>query len=160
MYCRLPPVPVTCRRYRSSPRRPSRDSTRSLCSSGSSRPWRTFEVHRRYFSARAPEDARPGTRWRSWPTVREGRPRLCSEVIVGDDEVRVYLQAAPEPVAAVEHAPCGLLNEKVRGCISAMEAPQLVHEKLSEKSIDSLAELSLPPFLSTVSIWTSPSERL
>src|SRR5919199_3750874 len=35
------------------------------------------------------------------------------------------------------HAPCGLLNENVLGCISAIEAPQFVHVKLSEKSIDS-----------------------
>src|SRR3712207_1713440 len=37
-------------------------------------------------------------------------------------------------------APCGLLKEKVRGCISAMEAPQLVHVNVSEKSIDSRSE--------------------
>src|SRR5215212_9997505 len=51
-----------------------------------------------------------------------------------------------------EQAPCGLLNENVLGCISAMDAPQLVHVKFSEKSIDSPA-----PSLSTVSTSTSPS---
>ncbi len=59
----------------------------------------------------------------------------------------------PSP-SHLEHAPCGLLNENVRGCISAMEAPQLVQVKLSEKSIES----STAPSFSTVSIWTSPSD--
>src|SRR5215217_32998 len=50
-----------------------------------------------------------------------------------------------------EHAPCGLLNENVLGCISAMDAPQFVQVKFSEKSIESPA-----PSLSTVSTSTSP----
>ena len=52
-----------------------------------------------------------------------------------------------------EQAPCGLLNENVRGCISAMEAPQLVQVKFSEKSIE-----SPEPSFSTVSIKTNPSD--
>src|SRR5215210_2741123 len=53
-----------------------------------------------------------------------------------------------------EQAPCGLLNENVLGCISAMDAPQLVHVKFSEKSIDS----PVAPSLSTVSTSISPSD--
>src|SRR3712207_1991016 len=54
-----------------------------------------------------------------------------------------------------EQAPCGLLNENVLGCISAIDAPQLVHVKFSLKSIDS--PRFPEPSLSTVSTSTSPS---
>src|ERR671917_2600648 len=38
----------------------------------------------------------------------------------------------PSP-SHLEQAPCGLLNENVLGCISAMDAPQFVHMKFSLK---------------------------
>src|ERR1700730_1044087 len=59
----------------------------------------------------------------------------------------------PSPVHA-GHAPCGLLNEKLRGAGSSIEMPQYTHAKSFEKSI------SGGPFASAGMSRMSPSVSL
>src|SRR5215208_6442111 len=121
-----------------------------LCSSGSSRHGPSRSIP--YFSARL-------ARTLSWYSVWElahgtTAPSLTLRSPLGTTSSGSISSRLPKP-SQREHAPCGLLNENVLGCISAIEAPQFVHVKLSLKSMDSPA----PPSLSTVSICTKPSAR-
>src|SRR5918996_6573203 len=108
-----------------------------LCSSGSSRHDRSRSIP--YFSASA-ERTLP---WYSVCELAQGTtaPSLTLRSAFGTTRSGSISSRLPSP-SQRSHAPCGLLNEKVLGCISAIEAPQLVQVNVSEKSIDSPA----PPF--------------
>ena len=101
-----------------------------------------------YFSESAREHAPVVLRPRVGP--RDDGAVVDAQVLVRHDESGSISSRLPSP-SQRSQAPCGLLNEKVLGCISAMEAPQLVHVKVSEKSMD-----SPEPSPSTVSTSTSP----
>src|SRR5919112_3973418 len=87
-----------------------------------------------YFSANAPSTLA----WYSVCELAHGTtaPSLTLRSSLGTTSAESISSLLPNP-SQRSQAPCGLLNENVRGCISAMEAPQLVHVKLSEKSNDS-----------------------
>src|ERR687891_2028805 len=118
-----------------------------LCSSGSSRHDRSRSIP--YFSASAPSTLE----WYSVCELAHGTtaPSLTLRSSLGTTSAGSISSLLPRP-SQRSQAPCGLLNENVRGCISAIEAPQLVHVKVSEKSIDSPGT----PAPSTVSTCTSP----
>src|SRR3712207_3478665 len=121
-----------------------------LCSSGSSRHGASRSMA--YFSARLPRTLP----WYSVPELAHGTtaPSLTLRSPLGTTSSGSISSLLPSP-SQRSHAPCGLLNEKVLGCISAIEAPQLVHVNVSEKSIDSPM-----PSPSTVSTRTRPSASL
>ena len=102
-----------------------------------------------YFSDRAPSTLP----WYSVCVLAHGTtaPSLTLKSSFGTTSAGSISSRLPSP-SHRSQAPCGLLNENVLGCISAMEAPQFVQVNDSEKSID-----SPEPSVSTVSIWTSPS---
>src|SRR5215203_4912421 len=102
-----------------------------------------------YFSASAPSTLA----WYSVCELAHGTtaPSLTLRSSLGTTSDGSISNLLPRP-SQRSQAPCGLLKENVRGCISAIEAPQFVHVKLSENSIDSPC-----PSFSTVSTWTSPS---
>src|SRR5918999_5013184 len=109
-----------------------------LSSSGSSRHGLSRSIP--YFSARL-------VRTLSWYSVWElahgtTAPSLTLRSPLGTTSSGSISSRLPRP-SQRSQAPCGLLNEKVLGCISAMEAPQLVHVNVSEKSMDS--PLPSPP---------------
>src|SRR5215212_10552915 len=119
-----------------------------LCSSGRSRHGTSRSTP--YFSA-SPERTLP---WYSVCELTHGTtaPSFTLRSSFGTTRSGSISSRLPKPTH-LEQAPCGLLNEKVLGCISAMDDPQFVQVKLSEKSIVSPAA----PFPSTVSTSTSPS---
>src|SRR3712207_5326475 len=121
---------------------------RALCSSERSRHGTSRSMP--YFSASA-ESTLP---WYSVWELAHGTtaPSLTLRSAFGTTRSGSISSRLPSP-SQRSQAPCGLLNEKVLGCISAMEAPQLVQVKVSEKSMD-----SPEPIPSTVSICTSPSD--
>src|ERR671926_1188019 len=114
---------------------------RFLCSSGRSRHGASRSIS--YFSA-SPCRTLP---WYSVLELAHGEiaPSFTLRSSLGTTRSGSISSRLPSP-SHLEHAPCGLLNENVLGCISAMDAPQFVQAKLSEKRIDSPA-----PSLSTVS---------
>src|SRR3954469_6710053 len=103
-----------------------------LCSSGRSRHGASRSMA--YFSA-SPERTLP---WYSVWELAHGTiaPSFTLRSSLGTTRSGSISNLLPKP-SHLEHAPCGLLNEKVLGCISAMDAPQFVHVKFSEKSMDS-----------------------
>jgi hypothetical protein len=120
-----------------------------LCSSGRSHQRTSRSIP--YFSA-SPCKTLP---WYSVWELAHGTtaPSFTLKSSFGTTRTGSISSRLPKP-SQREQAPCGLLNENVLGCISAMDAPQFVHVKFSLKSIDS----PLAPSLSTVSTSTSPSE--
>src|SRR5215204_7053647 len=102
------------------------------CSSGSSRHGASRSTL--YFSASAERTLR----WYSVCELAHGTtaPSLTLRSALGTTSSGSISSRLPSP-SQRSHAPWGLLNEKVLGCISAIEAPQLVHVNVSEKSIDS-----------------------
>src|SRR5919199_7009968 len=103
-----------------------------LCSSGRSRHGVSRSIA--YFSA-SPCKTLP---WYSVWELAHGTiaPSFTLRSSLGTTRSGSISNRLPSP-SQREHAPCGLLNENVLGCISAMDAPQFVHVKFSEKSIDS-----------------------
>src|SRR5918997_5289381 len=101
-----------------------------LCSSERSRHG-TFRSMS-YFSERAPSTLP----WYSVCVLAHGTtaPSLTLKSSLGTTSAGSISKRLPSP-SHRSHAPCGLLNENVLGCISAMEAPQFVHLNDSEKSI-------------------------
>src|SRR5450631_2413105 len=66
----------------------------------------------------------------------------------------------PSPVQTVQ-APCGLLNEKLRGAGSSMDMPQYTHAKSFENSISPSSDRGAmrPPRSTGIAGWTSPPTR-
>src|ERR671917_2154327 len=104
----------------------------ALCSSERSRHGTSRSMP--YFSESAPSTLL----WYSVPELAHGTtaPSLTLRSPLGTTSSGSISSRLPRP-SQRSQAPCGLLNEKVLGCISAMDAPQLVHVNVSEKSIDS-----------------------
>src|ERR671911_647019 len=101
----------------------------ALCSSGRSRHGTSRSTP--YFS----ESAERTLLWYSVPELAHGTtaPSLTLRSPLGTTSSGSISSRLPSP-SQRSQAPCGLLNENVRGCISAIDAPQLVQVKLSEKS--------------------------
>src|SRR4028119_2145385 len=87
-----------------------------------------------YFSDRAPSTLL----WYSVWELAHGTtaPSLTLKSSFGTTSAGSISSRLPSPSQRTQ-APCGLLNENVLGCISAMDAPQFVHVNDSEKSMDS-----------------------
>src|ERR671917_2903845 len=104
----------------------------ALCSSERSRHGTLRSMP--YFS----ESAESTLPWYSVPELAHGTtaPSLTLKSSFGTTRSGSISSRLPSP-SHREHAPCGLLNENVLGCISAMDAPQFVQVKFSENSIDS-----------------------
>src|SRR5215213_5962857 len=110
-----------------------------LCSSGRSRHDASRSMP--YFSA-SPCRTLP---WYSVWELAHGEiaPSFTLRSSLGTTRSGSISSRLPSP-SHLEQAPCGLLNENVLGCISAMDAPQLVQVKPSENSSGSPAPSRSP----------------